>query len=275
MRTLSKVFRWLATEAWEKINIVATFREILELGRKYGRRFLVMAVVWEIIEDVVFPFLSWKAGVPELIPVFLVLHFEPVVYPVALWAFKTYDRFKGREPWEPDRTAMSSHWRTLLKVTVYRLVSLTAFSLLLANAGLSLWLLSVYTMAMALFGFAHERIWHDSNYGITADDQVEPKRILLKALTYRAVSMLVMGMVLYGFLHTLPWGLFLGYQGAMLNAYIILEGIWARTTWGIQPVSATLNPKTGVLTLSEPPRAGETVRITYTHTVDSSVRSEE
>lgn len=270
-----RFLKWLIAEAWEKINIVATFREIRELGRKYGRRFLVFAVLWELIEDVLFPFLSWKAGVPELIPVFLVLHFEPVVYPVAIWAFKTYDRLRGREPWEPNRSAMSSHWRTLLKITAYRLVSITAFSLLLANAGLSLWLLSVYTAVMALFGFAHERIWHDSNFGITADDQVEPKRIMLKAVTYRAVSALVMGMTLYGFLGSLPWGMFLAYQGAMLNAYLILEGIWARSTWGIRPVAATFDPKIGVLTLSEPPKAGDIITVTYTHPVDGDGQAKE
>lgn len=72
---------WLLKEAWEKINIVATWRTIKALGKKYGKRFFWAALIWEIIEDVVFPFISWKMGVPELIPVFLILHFEPIVYP--------------------------------------------------------------------------------------------------------------------------------------------------------------------------------------------------
>lgn len=259
---ISRMLRWVWAEAQEKLNVLATLREIRALGKRYGRRFLVMAVLWEFIEDVVFPFIAWKAGMPELIPVFLVLHFEPVVYPVAIWAFKTYDRVRGLEPWEPNRSAMSSHWRTVVKVMVDQVVSITAFSLLLVHAGLSLWLLSTYTMGMALFSFAHERIWHDSNYGITEDDQVEPKRIFFKALTYRGVSCLVMGMIFYGFLHQVPWGIFAAYQGAMLNTYIIMEGLWARTTWGIQPVA--FNPQTGTVTLPGSPVAGDPYQVNYT-----------
>ena len=263
---IAKALKWAFEEAKEKLNVFATIREIKALGQKYGRRFLIMAAVWEVIEDVVFPFLSYKAGLPELIPIFLILHFEPVVYPVAFWAFKTYDRMKGRAPWEPDRTAMSSHWRTLAKITLYRLTSIALFMLAFAATGINHWFLAVYMTVMALFSFAHERIWHDSNYGITATDQVEPKRLFAKVATYRGVSILVMGMGLYGFLAgEVPWGTLIAYQCSMLIAHIVLEGFWARNTWGIKVTTpeATLDPKTGIVTLDSPVHPPKGVILTY------------
>ncbi len=230
------ILKWAWSEFKEKINVMETFREIKALGKKYGRRFFIMALTWELIEDVLFPYLSYKAGVPELIPVFLILHFEPIVYPIAFWVFKTYDRIQGRESWEPERTAMSSHLRSLAKVTGYRVLSVCAFWLLLVDAKLPLWILALYSVVMALFGFVHERIWHDSNYGIDENDQIEPKRIVLKALSYRGVSSLVMGMTLFGFLGHVPWGMLCAYQGTTITAYIVLEGLWAKTAIGIQTI---------------------------------------
>ncbi len=81
MNNLIKVFRWVAGEVWEKINLPGAYRELKKLGAKYGRRFFWAAVVWEIIEDLIFPLLSWWFGVPELIPLFLIFHFEPIAYP--------------------------------------------------------------------------------------------------------------------------------------------------------------------------------------------------
>src|SRR5271154_5174390 len=98
------MLRWILKEVWEKINFPKVYRGIKELGKKHGRRFFWAAIIWEMIEDIVFPFIAWLCGVPELIPVFLVLHFEPIVYPVFFWAFRTWDRLHGREPWEPARS---------------------------------------------------------------------------------------------------------------------------------------------------------------------------
>lgn len=231
-----KAVRWLAEEAWEKINLAATWRELKELGRKHGTRFFVAAVIWELVEDVLFPFLSWKFGHPELIPVFLVLHFEPVVYPVFFKAFRTWDRIQGREPWDPPRLGKSTLWRAGLKELSYRAVSLAAFLLLLAGLGMPTSILTFYMLGMTMFSIVHDRLWHDSNYGIDVPtDTVQPKRVVAKVLTYRAVSVLVMSGVFYGLLGTIP-GEVWGYQASMLVLHTALSAWWSRSTIGIRPV---------------------------------------
>jgi hypothetical protein len=223
------MIRWLLKEAWEKINIVATWRTIKALGKKYGKRFFWAALIWEIIEDVVFPFIAWKMGVPELIPVFLVLHFEPIVYPAFFWGFKTWDRIQGKEPWEPDREAHSSHWRSVLKgLTLH--MSVTGW----LSQAIPWKPLVILTVLMSFFGFIHERIWHDTNYGIAGCDQVEFKRVLAKTGTYILIST----MTLYPLLkvtgsHTI-WQSLLMAQGITGTLYLILESVWAKSKWGVR-----------------------------------------
>lgn len=232
-----RALRWLAHEAWEKVNIVETWRELRELGRRHGRRFFIVAVAWELIEDVLFPYLSYRAGHPELIPVFLVLHFEPVVYPVFFFVFRTWDRILGREPWEPDRLGQSTFWRTGLVVLSYRLPALVAFFGLLTGLGLPLSILAVYTVAMSIFGMVHDRLWHDSNFGINVEsDTVRPSRIVVKALTYRAISAFVMAGVFQGFVGHVPPPVWM-YQVLMLGLHIGINALWAHSAVGIRPTS--------------------------------------
>lgn len=229
------ILKWAAEEAWEKINVMGTWREIKGLGKKYGRRFVIAAVIWECIEDIILPLISWKMGAPQLIPLFLIFHFEPIVYPVLLWAFRTWDRYKGREPWEPDRSAHSTSWRSMFKVFSYRISSLACFWLVLHSLGLGLWMLTGYALLMAAFGFVHERIWHDSNYGIDDSDHVAHKRIILKTLTYRGVSAFVMTTALFALLGFVPWMSILAYQVTMLVVQSGLEHWWSHNTFGIKP----------------------------------------
>ena len=231
------IFKWAAGEAREKLDLVEKWNEIVETGKDWGLRFVIFAVVWEIIEDGVFPVLAWYFGAPWLIPVFLIWHFEPVVYPIAFWCFRTYDRIKGRTPWEADRPGYSSHKRTVIKVLAYRAVSVGGLAALLLYLDLSLWLLSAYVVLMTVFNFVHERIWHDSNFGITDDDEVLPQRVLMKALSYRTVSMMLMGGALAS-LNPMPWGSLLTYQVVMLLAYLSLETAWSTSTLGISEGSA-------------------------------------
>jgi hypothetical protein len=239
---LIKFLRWAAGEAREKLDLRAKWAEIKETSKEWGPRFIFVAVTWELIEDGLFPFLSWWFGVPWLIPVFLIWHFEPVAYPVFFWMFRTYDRITGKTPWEADRPGYSSHWRTAAKVTAYRVASiggLIAFQLYL---GLNAWLLLAYIVLMTGFNFAHERIWHDSNFGILVDtDEVLYRRPIAKALTYRTVSCLLLGGALGATITPMPWTAFLVYQGVMLALYGSLETIWARSTLGINgsPTPAT------------------------------------
>lgn len=240
MKLIIDGFRWAAGEVWEKINIPAKWEEIKETGKTWGPRFVVVAVIWELIEDGLFPFLSWYFGVPWLIPVFLIWHFEPVVYPIFFWMFRTYDRMTGKIPWEADRPAYSSHWRTVVKITAYRVASLGGLAALLSWLDVSLWVVSAYVVLMTSFNFAHERIWHDSNFGIIVEtDQVQPKRVIAKALTYRVVSMMMLGGALVAVLDHMHWSCFLAYEGIMTLAYLNLEMAWSRSTLGIRGVPET------------------------------------
>lgn len=235
IRTLRKIPAWLMEEACEKLDLRGTWEELKELGKKYGKRFFIAAVIWELIEDVVFPAISAYYGIYWLIPFFLVMHFEPVVYPIFFFAFRTWDRMQGKEPWEPDRLGQSTMTRAGLQVLSYRVPAFVFFYLLLANLGVTFWVLTAYTLGMSFFSFVHDRIWHDSNFGIDVPtDTVLPKRVVAKALTYRLVSLIVMSSVLLGILGHVP-GEMWAYQGVMLILHIILGDFWARSAYGITP----------------------------------------
>ncbi len=223
------MIRWILREIWEKINIFATWKTIKDLGKKYGKRFFWAALIWEIIEDVVFPFIAWKLGVPELIPVFLVLHFEPIVYPAFFWGFKTWDRIQGKEPWNPERGAHSNHWRSILKGLTFQL-SITGW---LANV-LPWKPLVVYTALQSIFGFMHERIWHDSNYGILSTDTVQYRRTVAKTASYLLLSSFVLFPLLRVTGTSPIWRPMVIAQSVAGILYLMLESVWAKSLWGIK-----------------------------------------
>lgn len=227
------MIRWLINEAYEKVNLPATWRTLKALGVKHGRRFFIAALLWELVEDVVFPALSIKFGVPELVPLFLVLHFEPLVYPAFFWGFRMYDRARGREPWEPDRSAQSSYWRSVMKVVTLQLVLAGWLSHLVPWKPLV-----VFLGLTSGFGFIHERVWHDANYGILPDDSVQAKRTFGKTGTYLIVST----MTLFPLLRVAgaspiwkPLFLAIGVAGLL---YGILEAVWAKSAWGVTPTKS-------------------------------------
>lgn len=238
--TLLAIPRWALSEAREKLDLRTKWHEILETSKEWGPRFIVAAVIWELIEDVLFPFLSWWFGVPWLIPVFLIWHFEPVSYPVIFWMFRTWDRVNGKSPWEADRPAYSSHWRTALKVLIYRLTSIGGLLFLQHELALPHWLLGTYIVLMTLFNFAHERIWHDLNFGIDVQtDEVHPRRAIAKAATYRTVSVLLMGGAVFSLEGSAAYMPVLEYQALMALLYLSLETVWAKNTMGISTSGAT------------------------------------
>lgn len=224
------MFRWILNQVWEKINLAHAYHELKELGKKHGKRFFIAAILWEAVEDLAFPFFSWLFGVPELIPVFLVLHFEPIVYPAFFWLFRTWDRAHGKEPWEPDRSAQSTHWRSVIKVTVFQAVSLGWLSHfipwkpLLAYAGL-----------IGAFSFIHERIWHDNNWGILPDDSVQVKRTAAKVGTYLLIGTFVLFPLLRITSPANMWSLLLTAQSIIAVLYFVMELVWARCLWGVMP----------------------------------------
>ncbi len=224
------MIRWLLGKLWEKVNLPAVYRELKALGKKHGRRFFIAALIWEAIEDLVFPFIAWLMGVPELIPVFLVLHFEPIVYPVFFWGFKTYDRIRGREPWEPDRQAHSSHWRSILKGLTFQLSVLGWLSHVVAWKPLA-----IFAVLISLFGFVHERIWHDTNYGILGNDIVQPKRAVAKTLTYLLVSTITLYPLLRVTMAPKLGATLLLSQAITGILYLVLETVWAKSKWGVKP----------------------------------------
>lgn len=227
---MRSLLRWLLREAWEKINLRQAYRELKSLGNKHGRRFFWTALLWEMVEDILFPFISWRMGVPELIPLFLVMHFEPIVYPVFFWGFRMWDRAHGYEPWEPDRSAQSAHWRSSLKVLVFQLVTLGWLSHVVTWKPLV-----VYAVLVGLFGFVHERIWHDSNYGILPDDTVQLHRTLGKTCTYLLVSSLIMYPLLRVSVVVPLWRTLLITQGIIGLLFYVLESVWAKSLWGVTP----------------------------------------
>jgi len=242
MNTLLKAVRWALGEVWEKINFPAVYRELKALGKKHGKRFFWAALVWECIEDGLFPLLSWWAGVPELIPLFLIFHFEPIAYPAIFWGFRMYDRARGREPWEPDRHAHSCYWRSVAKVGVYKLAITGWFAAILLGLGLSPLVLAAYSVLMGLFGFIHERVWHDSNFGISDDDAVSFKRTLSKAITFRIVSAMIMYPLLKALFEGSPWKPLIACQVVGFVLYLTLECIWARSVWGTAPTEPEPQP---------------------------------
>ncbi len=230
------IIRWILKEVWEKINFPKVWRELKELGRKHGKRFFWAALIWEIIEDGVFPFISWKLGVPELIPVFLVLHFEPIVYPAFFWGFRMWDRFHGREPWEPDRANGSAYWRSILKGLTFQLAITGWLSNIIAWKPLV-----IYTILQSLFGFIHERIWHDTNYGIRGDDDVQRRRSFAKTGTYLIVSSFTLFPLLRVTASPSIWKQLLLAQLVTGSLYLVLEMVWAKSKWGVRQIPLNNN----------------------------------
>lgn len=230
-----RAVKWAAGEVWEKINLPAVWRELKELGRKHGKRFFWAALIWELIEDGVFPLVSWFLGVPELIPLFLIFHFEPIAYPAIFWLFRVWDRKHGLVPEHPERCAHSASWRSWAKAFNFNVAALGFLGFMLvtntdySNNGMVL----TYGGLMLLFSYIHERIWHDSNYGIKPNDDVEPKRNLAKTVTYRIVAVMVMYPLMKAFMGEAHWMFMLCWHLGASGAYFGLETVWSKSQWGL------------------------------------------
>ena len=241
LNALRRAFCWALGEVKEKLDVRETWRELKKAGKKYGRRFCIAAVLWELFEDVGIPIILWNVGLPELIPVVLLLHGEPVVWPIFFFMFRQYDiHVHGESPY-PDRKAFSNGYRTAAKTLLYRTLALGVFGLVLWKLGMSLWILTGYSLLMTFLNMVHERLWHDNNYGIVVEtDEVEMKRTVAKALSYRVLSFMLSFMVMWGVFTALlggtPWVPIITYQVTMLFGYFTLESFWAKNDWGIEPV---------------------------------------
>ena len=241
MNPILRVAKWALGEAREKLDVRAKWQEIKGEGKKYGRRFVIFAVIWECIEDIVFPLLAIYFKMPALVPFFLIMHFEPIVWPTGLWAFRMWDRSKGRIPWEPDRTAQSSNLRSAGKSAVYKVAAIGWYGMILMCLGHSPKILGVFAALMLAFGFIHERIWHDSNYGIGNNgvgdvDHVFMKRVIAKTTTYCIVSTTILASLFRVSFDGVPWLTLLACQGLGMALYFVFEAVWARSKWGVTQI---------------------------------------
>ena len=233
MKHLALPFTWAWGELREKLDVRATVKEIKSMWAKYGWRFGAFAVAWEIFEDVICPAIAWKLGFPWLAPLFWIFHFEPLSYPAAFWCFRTYDRFMGREPWDPPRYAKSQYHRSTLKVLTHEIPVILA-TVAMALLGISTTITVTYAVLMLAAGFFHERIWHDTNYGINiATDMVDDKRNRAKTGTFRVLSISLLGMA-FCTLTPYPLFLFLLVEAFMAVAYYVIEWGWSKSAYGIE-----------------------------------------
>jgi hypothetical protein len=244
--------KWAAGEVWEKVNLVGVWRELKALGKKHGKRFFWAALIWECIEDGLFPLLSWLFGVPELIPLFLIFHFEPIAYPAIFWLFRIWDRKKGLVPEHPERSAYSSSWRAWVKAFNYNLPALgfLGWTLVLFTDHANNFMATTYAGMMVLFYYIHDRIWHDSNYGIRPDDTVEFRRPLAKTVTHTIVAVMVMYPLMKAFMGEVNWAYLTGWQTCASLAYLGMELVWSKSQWGLE-----INPGVG----TPPPWAREPI----------------
>lgn len=233
MKYLLLPFTWAWGELREKLDVRNTVREIKALWAKYGWRFGVFAIAWELFEDGVLPYIAWKLGFPWLAPLFWIFHFEPLSYPAAFWCFRTYDRIRGREPWDPPRYAKSQYHRTTFKVLTHE-VPVIASAIVMTLVGIPTTITVTYAVLMLAAGFFHERIWHDTNYGIDLEtDLVDDKRNRAKTGTFRVLSISLLGMALCT-VTPYPLYLFLLVEGFMAVAYYLIEHVWSKSLYGIE-----------------------------------------
>jgi len=224
---------WALKEAQEKVNIPATWKQLKKLGGKYGKRFLVFAVIWEIFEDVILPIISWVLGVPELIPILLIFHFEVVAYPVAFCAFKEWDRLRGVTTMYPEgRDSWSTLSRSLAKVSIYMMAA-SGWVFIYMGQG-SVWAGSIFLSLLFTLGFVHERMWHDSNYGIRENNTVEFKRCVVKTGTFTGLGALTMFSALHVTGLPMNPSLFIVYHIVAAILYLGLEAVWSRSTLGVK-----------------------------------------
>ena len=95
-----KVGSYLKETAIEKIEMFTNpkkfYNEMKELMVKEGLPFAIYAATVEIVEDGVLPIVLAATGNEEYIPIVLIGHSEPVMYPLYFGVRKLYRHFKGK-----------------------------------------------------------------------------------------------------------------------------------------------------------------------------------
>ena len=62
MHLITRALHWMAAEAREKVDLRAKWAEIKEIGKVWGPRFVIFALLWELFEDAVCPTLTIYFG---------------------------------------------------------------------------------------------------------------------------------------------------------------------------------------------------------------------
>ena len=186
--------------------------------------------------------------VPELIPILLIFHFEVIAYPVAFCVFKEWDRIRGVTTMYPEgRHSWSTLSRSLAKVSIYMLAasgwafiymgqSPTLIDSIFSSSIFSGFVFAglVFLFLMFTLGFVHERMWHDSNYGLRENDTVEFKRCLVKTGTFTGLGTLTMFSALHITGLAMAPLLFIVYHIVAAILYLGLEAVWSRSSLGVK-----------------------------------------
>ena len=86
----------VALRVWDKVNVAKTARDLRDLGRKHGTRFLVAAALWTLLEDLVLPGTLALLGFTKAALLVTTLHLEPLVFPAMLAGFRAWDAWTKR-----------------------------------------------------------------------------------------------------------------------------------------------------------------------------------
>ncbi|TWU54789.1 hypothetical protein Poly51_35080 [Rubripirellula tenax] len=74
-----KTIRWPIAAFIQRLNCRKTLSEIIRIGKDHGMIVMLLMITTELIESLVIPILLFRAGHPEMIPLALAIHTEPLV----------------------------------------------------------------------------------------------------------------------------------------------------------------------------------------------------
>lgn len=125
--TVYRVGDYIKDAVAEKVELFTNpkkmYNEMKELGRKEGKPFMCYALAVEFTEDVLLPIVFSVTGHPELIPMALAFHTEPVMYPLYFGVRKMVRNFRKRRLEKNSRglnESLSGMMQNYQKTIAYR-----------------------------------------------------------------------------------------------------------------------------------------------------------
>ncbi len=90
--------KYLKDSILEKVELFTNpkkiYHDMLELGKKEGPAFMAYAIAVEVVEDGVLPIILAYTGNEEYIPIVLIGHSEPIMYPLYFAIRSVYRKLK-------------------------------------------------------------------------------------------------------------------------------------------------------------------------------------